>query len=98
MSVTCPNINLSDWKSLVAVVGKYEAYKDYLETDGKIRNPEVVKAKVESRNPLNQTDCYYILSKKEYSLRDIVMLIGYGFIIDAQKELLKIKKSIKSIY
>ena len=54
MSVTCPNINLSDWKSLVAVVGKYEAYKDYLETDGKIRNPEVVKAKVESRNPLNQ--------------------------------------------
>ena len=54
MSVTCPNINLSDWKSLVAVVGKYEAYKDYLETDGKIRNPEVVKAKVEARNPLNQ--------------------------------------------
>ena len=48
-----------------------------------------------SRNPLNQTDCYYILSKKEYSLRDIVMLIGYGFIIDAQKELLKIKKKLK---
>jgi len=45
-----------------------------------------------SRNPLNQTDCYYILFKKEYSLRDIVMLIGYGFIIDAEREFLKIKK------
>ena len=30
--------------------------------------------------------------KKEYSLRDIVMLIGYGFIIDAEREFLKIKK------
>tara|TARA_B100000886_G_C20368252_1_gene468337 strand:+ start:303 stop:1199 length:897 start_codon:yes stop_codon:yes gene_type:complete len=48
-----------------------------------------------SRNPLNQTDCYYILSKDKYSIRDIVMLIGYGFVIDAQKKLLKIEKKIK---
>ena len=48
-----------------------------------------------SRNPLNQSDCYYILSKKEYSLRDIVMLIGYGFIIDAEREFLKVKKKLK---
>ncbi len=47
-----------------------------------------------SRNPLNQTDCYYILKKKEYSSRDIAMFIGYGFIIEAQKELLKIEKKI----
>jgi FkbM family methyltransferase len=48
-----------------------------------------------SRNPLNQSDCYYILNKKEYSLRDIVMLIGYGFIIDAEREFLEIKKKLK---
>ena len=47
-----------------------------------------------SRNPLSQTDCYYILKKNEYSLRDIVMFIGYGFIIDAKKELLKIEKKV----
>ena len=47
-----------------------------------------------SRNPLNQTDCYYILKKKEYSLRDIAMFIGYGFIIEAKKEFLKIENKI----
>ena len=49
----------------------------------------------ESRNPLNQADCYYILNKKEYSLKDIVMLIGFGFIIEAEREFLKIKKKLK---
>ena len=48
-----------------------------------------------SRNPLNQSDCYYILKKKEYSLRDIAMFIGYGFIIEAKQELQKIEKKIR---
>lgn len=49
-----------------------------------------------SRNPLNQSDLYYILKKKEYILKDLIMMIGYGFIIDAKKEFSKIIKKLSS--
>lgn len=46
---TCPNINLQEWKDLEASVGTFEAYRDYLETDGQIRTPEEVQEKLRSR-------------------------------------------------
>jgi len=47
-----------------------------------------------SRNSLNQCDCYYLLKKKEYSVKDIVMMIGYGLLDDANKNLFMIKKKL----
>jgi len=47
-----------------------------------------------SRNSIAQSDCYYILNKKKYNIRDLIMLIGYGFINDAKKEYIKIKNEI----
>ena len=49
-----------------------------------------------SRNEINQSDCYYILDKKYYDLRDVVMLFGYGFVIKAKKEFVKIKKNLEA--
>jgi hypothetical protein len=50
MALTCPNINMPEWSALEEAVGKMEAYRDYMETDGLIRTPDVVKAKLEHRN------------------------------------------------
>lgn len=49
MSTICPNINLQEWKDLVNEVGEFEAYRDFLETDGLIRTPEEVKLKINVR-------------------------------------------------
>jgi len=49
-----------------------------------------------SRNEIDQSDCYYILDKKYYDLRDVVMLFGYGFVIEAKKEFVKIKKNLET--
>jgi|MDSV01.1.fsa_nt_gb FkbM family methyltransferase len=49
-----------------------------------------------SRNSITQSDCYYILNKKKYNIRDLVMLIGYGFIIDAKKEYAKIRNELST--
>lgn len=49
MATTCPNINLEEWKVLVAGVGEREAYRDYVETKGSIRTPEAVEAKIKKR-------------------------------------------------
>ena len=43
------------------------------------------------RTPLN-----YILDKKYYNLRDIIMLLGYGFILKAKNEFKKTKKDMKA--
>jgi len=48
MSV-CPNINLDEWKALEKAVGRFEAYKDYVESGNSIRTPEEVKAKLEAQ-------------------------------------------------
>ena len=45
----CPNINTIEWKLLEAAVGRNEAMRDWMENDQEIRNPEIVKAKLEMR-------------------------------------------------
>ena len=45
----CPNITLPEWKKLEAAVGTFEAYRDYMETDGEIRSPEEVQKKIDAR-------------------------------------------------
>jgi hypothetical protein len=45
----CPNINLQEWKDLEASVGKFNAYKYFIETGGKIGTPEEVKSILNSR-------------------------------------------------
>ena len=47
MSV-CPNINLDEWKALEKAVGRYEAYKDYVESGYNIRTVAEVEAKLEA--------------------------------------------------
>ena len=49
MALTCPNVNMPEWKTLESAVGKMEAYRDYMETDGLIRTPEDVKLKLDTR-------------------------------------------------
>lgn len=49
MALTCPNINMPEWVALEAAVGKMEAYRDYMETDGLIRTPEEVQRKLDAR-------------------------------------------------
>ena len=46
---SCPNINSQEWKTLENAVGKLEAYRDYMETNGEIRTPEEVLSKLELR-------------------------------------------------
>jgi len=48
MSV-CPNVNTPEWKALEAAVGKLEAFRDFMETNGEIRTPEEVLAKLAQR-------------------------------------------------
>jgi hypothetical protein len=49
---SCPNKNLPEWKALEKEVGNLEAMRDYLETKGEIRSPEVVKNKLEMRKEI----------------------------------------------
>lgn len=46
---SCPNKNLPEWKTLVAKVGNREAFRDYMETNGEIRTPDVVLDKLAKR-------------------------------------------------
>jgi hypothetical protein len=55
MSV-CPNINLPEWESLVEAVGKIEAYRDFMQTNGEIRTPEVVLAKINNRSETEEVE------------------------------------------
>jgi len=41
MAASCPNTNLPEWNTLVEAVGQLEAYKDFMETGGKIRTPPI---------------------------------------------------------
>ena len=45
MSV-CPNINLSEWKALEERFGRYQAYRDFVQSGYKIRTVEEVQAKL----------------------------------------------------
>lgn len=47
MSV-CPNINLDEWKALEKAVGRFEAYKDFVESGYEIRSVEEVQAKLDA--------------------------------------------------
>jgi len=49
---SCPNINMPEWKSLEKSVGTFEAYRDFMETDGMIRTPEKVQAKISAKTKL----------------------------------------------
>jgi len=46
---TCPNVNTAEWKALVEGVTEFEAYRDYMETGGKIRTVAEVQAKLSQR-------------------------------------------------
>lgn len=48
----CPNINSPEWKALETSVGRFEAMKDFMETDGLVRSPEEVSKKITERNSL----------------------------------------------
>ena len=45
----CPNINSPEWKALENAVGRFQAYKDFYETNGEIRTPEQVIEKINNR-------------------------------------------------
>ena len=47
---SCPNINLAEWKSLEESVGTFEAYRDFMETDGMIRTPKEVQLKLREKS------------------------------------------------
>jgi hypothetical protein len=49
MVLACPNINLKEWKDLVQVVTEVEAYRDYIETNGQIRDYNIVFEKLNKR-------------------------------------------------
>ena len=53
---SCPNKNLAEWKALESAVGKFEAYKDYMETNGEIRDPQVVMDKIKLRDAARVQD------------------------------------------
>ena len=53
---SCPNINLAEWKALESAVGKFEAYKDYMETNGEIRDSQVVIDKIQLRDAARVED------------------------------------------
>ena len=53
---TCPNINLHEWKALEKAVGRFEAYRDYMETNGQIRDPKTVIEKIDLRNRYGRAD------------------------------------------
>jgi hypothetical protein len=48
MSV-CPNINTPEWKALEAAVGRFEAYKDFVDSNYEIRTIEEVQNKINER-------------------------------------------------
>ncbi len=50
MISVCPNKNLPEWKLLESVVGRFEAFRDFMETNGEIRTPEAVKEKIALRD------------------------------------------------
>lgn len=49
MAAVCPNKNTPEWKALELRVGTFEAYRDFMENDGDIRDPEVVARKIDAR-------------------------------------------------
>ena len=51
----CPNINTPEWKALEEAVGKFEAYRDFMETKGEIRTPEEVQSKLDLRNQVAES-------------------------------------------
>lgn len=52
---TDPTQEMSDWAMLEDKVGKLEAYRDYMETDGQIRDPQVVADKIKLREETPHT-------------------------------------------
>jgi hypothetical protein len=50
----CPNINTPEWKSLENGVGKFEAYRDFMETGGKVRTSVEVRDKLSKREQVNE--------------------------------------------
>lgn len=97
---TCPNINLPEWKALEKAVGRFEAYRDYMETNGQIRDPKTVIEKIDLRNRYGRADDAGELSKiKEAVANDVdwatttleakteEFLAGLGFKVEYEKNL-----------
>ncbi len=54
----CPNKEAPEWKALVEAVGTFEAYRDWMENNYTVRDPETVALKLVSRgeiSPLTRT-------------------------------------------
>jgi FkbM family methyltransferase len=49
-----------------------------------------------SRNQISQCDCFYVNTKSKFSVKNIVILIGFGFITEAYKYYLSNKNNINS--
>ena len=85
----CPNVNTAEWKALVAAVGTFEAYRDFIQTDGQIRSPEEVKAKLENPSPnLLETD--YALNPNSPEVRseeDLNTTMGNALVNNPQFEM-----------
>ena len=47
--LVCPNKNTTEWKDLVATVGEFEAFRDFIESGYNIRDPKVVSEKLIER-------------------------------------------------
>ncbi len=58
-NLSCPYKGSPEWKALVAKVGTFEAYRDYLENNGEIRSPEIVFAKIQAREDFKRDLEYY---------------------------------------
>ena len=68
---SCPNKNLPEWKTLVAKVGNREAFRDYMETNGEIRTPDVVLKKLAKRMQVKTDKDLNLLQETGRSLEKI---------------------------
>ncbi len=53
--LTCPNRKHPDWIKLETAVGEFEAFRDYMQYNGEIRDPFVVFDKIKARENLKIT-------------------------------------------
>lgn len=79
-----------EWDLLVNEVGKFEAYRDYLQYDGEIRTPEEVRSKLEYEKNLKPGDLVserggVVITNKDQT--ESLAAVGEPFIREAVSEL-----------
>lgn len=55
----CPNINTPEWIELERAVGRFEAFRDFMQRDGEIRSPQEVLDKLTIEGKMNQEGVRY---------------------------------------